>query len=151
MNQTRRDWAFVVPALLTAAAAAPPVKAERQRLPSTAIKFEDLAIKRTGENEGRSVFDGLNRSGIEIEIHETALAPGLMSHPPHRHRHVELVLLREGTIEVSIDGNTSTLSAGSIAYFASNCLHNAKNLGSKHAQYFVLSLNKDQDNGQEAK
>jgi uncharacterized cupin superfamily protein len=153
MDQTRRDWALIVPALLTAAATAPPLKAERQRLPSTVIKFEDLAVKRTGENEGRSVFDGLNRSGVEIEIHETALAPGLVSHAPHRHRHIELVLLREGTLEVTIDGNTSTLDPGSIAYFASDCLHNAKNIGSKPAQYFVLSLDKDkdQDKGQAQK
>jgi uncharacterized cupin superfamily protein len=147
MDQTRRDWALLVPALL-AAEAAPPLAAasqERPSLPSTVRKFEDLPVKSPGQNEGRSVFDGLNRSGVEIEIHETALAPGLMSHPPHRHRHVELVLLREGTLDVTIDGNTSTLSPGSIAYFSSDCLHNAKNVGSKHAQYFVMSLDKDKD------
>jgi quercetin dioxygenase-like cupin family protein len=153
MDQTRRDWALLVPALLAAEAARPLTAAtvERTRLPSTVRKFEDLPIKTTGQNQGRSVFDGLNRSGVEIEIHETALAPGLMSHPPHRHRHVELVLLREGTLEVTIDGNTSTLNPGSIAYFASDCLHNAKNIGSKHAQYFVMSLDKDKDESKESK
>lgn len=150
METTRRDWALLVPALLTATAAAPSLEAadERQRLPSTVKVFEDLTAKRTGENEGRSVFDGLNRSGVEIEVHETSLAAGSMSHPPHRHKHVELVMLREGTLEVSIDGKLSTIGPGSIAYFATNCLHNAKNVGVGRAQYFVLSLDKDKDKEQ---
>jgi quercetin dioxygenase-like cupin family protein len=117
----------------------------RPRLPSSVFKFEDLPVKQNGENFGRSVFDGLNRSGVEIELHETALAPGLMSHPPHRHPHVEMVLLREGSVEVTIDGETTRLEPGGIAYFSSNCLHNAKNVGDKHAQYFVISLDKDKD------
>ena len=140
MDQTRRDWALLLPALL-----ALPAHAERAKLPSSVHKFEDLTAKVNGENIGRSVFDGLNRSGVEIEVHETALAPGLMSHAAHRHRHVELVLLREGTIEVTIDGKVSTLSPGGIACFGSDSLHGARNIGLKHAQYFVISIDKDQD------
>ena len=140
MDQTRRDWALLLPALLSS-----PVKGERPKLPSSVYKFEELTPKPNGENVGRSVCDGLNRSGVEIELHETALAPGRMSHEAHRHRHVELVLLREGTLEVTIDGNATTLGPGGIAYFGSNCLHGARNIGSGHAQYFVISLDKDQD------
>jgi quercetin dioxygenase-like cupin family protein len=144
MNPTatrRRDLALLLPALLAVrqASAAP----ERKLLPARTYKFEDLPVKKNGENIGREVFDGLTHTGLQVDIHETELAPGLGPHPPHRHIHEEIVMLREGTLEVMIEGKVSTVTPGAVVYVASNEFHGWKNAGSVHAHYFVFALGRE--------
>ena len=83
---------------------------------------------------------GTTHTDFPIEIHETDLAPGMMPHPAHHHEHEEMVLLREGILEVTIKGNSSRLTPGSVAYVASNEEHGWKNVGDGRAKYFVIAL-----------
>jgi quercetin dioxygenase-like cupin family protein len=136
MKLSRRELAVLVPAL---AAAAP-----KDPLPSATYRFEDLKVKENGQNRSRDVFDGLTHTGFHIDIHETELAPGMAPHPPHHHEHEEMVMVREGTLEVTISGKASTLGPGSVAYVASNEEHGWRNAGKTQAHYFVLALGKPQ-------
>ena len=135
MNKSRRDLA-----LLAFVAAKAVSAADRKALPSATYKFEDLKVKQTGDNRGRDVFDGLTHTGHQIDIHETELAPGLAPHAPHRHSHEEIVMLREGTLEVSIEGKVTTITPGSVVYVASNEFHGWKNSGTTRAHYFVMAI-----------
>ncbi len=54
-----------------------------------------------------------------------------------------MFLVREGTLEVTIGGQTSRLGPGSVAFVASNDEHGVRNVGRDHAQYFVLALGRD--------
>ena len=135
MNKSRRDLALL--ALVAAKAVS---AADRKALPSATYKFEDLKVKQTGDNRGRDVFDGLTHTGHQIDIHETELAPGLAPHAPHRHSHEEIVMLREGTLEVSIEGKVTTITPGSVVYVASNEFHGWKNSGTTRAHYFVMAI-----------
>jgi quercetin dioxygenase-like cupin family protein len=141
MPLTRRDWTMLLPALLGApiASAAP----ERKLLPAATYKFEDLPVKKTGENFGREVFDGLTHSGLQVDIHETELAPGSAPHAAHRHIHEEIVMVRQGTLEVTIEGKVSTIPPGGVVYVASNDFHGWKNVGSTRAHYFVFALGRE--------
>ena len=135
MNKSRRDLALL--ALVAAKAVS---AADRKALPSATYKFEDLKVKQTGDNRGRDVFDGLTHTGHQIDIHETELAPGLAPHAPHRHSHEEIVMVREGTLEVSIEGKVTTITPGSVVYVASNEFHGWKNSGATRAHYFVMAI-----------
>ncbi len=128
-----------MPALLGAAATA--VEAE-DKLPSATYIHEKLVEKTNAQsgNKSRAIFSGTTHSDYPIEIHETDLAPGMMPHAAHHHEHEEMVLLREGTLEVTIKGNTSRLTPGSVAYVASNEEHGWKNVGDGRAKYFVIAL-----------
>ena len=128
----RRQLAILLPALAAAA--------DRKALPSKTYRFDDLKVKENGQNRSRDVFDGLTHSGFQVDLHETELAPGLMPHAAHRHVHEELVMLREGTIEVTISGKVTTVGAGSVVYVASNEEHGWKNIGSTRAHYFVIAV-----------
>jgi quercetin dioxygenase-like cupin family protein len=66
-----------------------------------------------------------------------------MPHAAHRHRHEELFLIREGTVEVTIAGRSTRLGPGGVAFIASNEEHGIRNAGSTHAEYFVLGLGSD--------
>lgn len=130
---TRRDLTLLSAGLMAVAKAQKP---SLPILPSKAYKFDDLVLKGTS----RAVFDGATHTGYHVDLHETELAPGAAPHAPHRHEHEEMIMLREGTLEVMIEGNVNTVGPGSVVYAASNELHGWKNVGTTKAQYFVIAL-----------
>ena len=135
MDYSRRDWTLMIP-VLTAAAA----QAQKAPLPSKTFRFEDLPVRSNGENRSRATLDGLTHTGFPIELHQTELAPGLPPHPPHHHEHEEMIMMREGTLEVAIAGKVSTLGPGSVAFVASNEEHGLRNAGKTRAHYFVIAF-----------
>ncbi len=111
---------------------------------SKVFRFEDLpAHTNPNGNVTRPVLKGQLPTGEYVEVHETTLAPGNMPHPPHRHKHTELMLLRGGRLDLILDGKTEPLGPGDIAWCASNQLHGLKNTGTEPANYFVVAIGPD--------
>jgi quercetin dioxygenase-like cupin family protein len=137
MDLTRRKMALLVSALAAADA-----HAQRPRLATKMYLYDDLPVRANGENRSRALFDGSTHTGFTVEMHETELAPGLMPHAAHKHLHEEMVIVREGTIEVTVEGKNTTLGPGSVAYVASNQEHGWRNVGTTRAKYFILTLGK---------
>ena len=133
MTPSRRDLGLLFAAMQASA---------QDTLPSKMYRYEDLAVKPsgTGGNKSRAILDGKTHTGYRIEIHETELAAGLAPHPPHQHVHEEVVIVREGTLEVTILGKSERLTPGSVAYVASNEMHGWKNVGTGRAVYTILTL-----------
>jgi quercetin dioxygenase-like cupin family protein len=133
---SRRDLCLMLPALAASTAFA----AEKPVLQSKVYEFNDLPAHTHGALTTRPVFEGYTHDGFRIALHESDLAPGGMPHPPHHHAHEETFMIREGTLEVTIEGKVSRAGPGSVVYVASNQEHGARNVGTTHAQYFVLEL-----------
>ena len=106
-------------------------------------RFEDLPVRNGNTTAIRQVLSGETHSDYFIDLHETELAAGQAPHAPHQHVHEELVLIREGELEVMISGKTTLLGPGSVGYIASGELHGWKNTGRTPAKYFVLALGRD--------
>jgi quercetin dioxygenase-like cupin family protein len=136
MSCSRRDLAFFIPAL--AAAQQTP-----KGLPSRVFKYDDLPVRVNGENKSRAVMKGETHSGFQIELHMTELGAGQAPHAPHKHVHEELLMLKDGSLDVTISGQTTHVTAGSIVYVASNEMHGWRNPGTDPAQYFVIALGND--------
>jgi mannose-6-phosphate isomerase-like protein (cupin superfamily) len=135
MNVSRRELTVLLSALVTRELpASPPV------LPSKTYAFGDLQVHANGRNLLRPVLNGATHAGVPIELHMTELAPGEAPHPPHHHVHEEMVILHQGTLEVTIMGRSVTLGPGSVAYVASGEEHGWRNVGTTQAQYYVLAL-----------
>jgi len=135
MEYSRRELCVLLPALFAARA-----QADNEVLPSKVYNFENLPAKASEGNTFREILQGVTHEGYHLELHETDLAPGSMPHPPHHHAHEEIFLIREGTLAVTINGHASSFGPGSVAYIASNQEHGIRNVGSTHAQYFVLEV-----------
>jgi quercetin dioxygenase-like cupin family protein len=140
MNFSRRDINGFFATFIAAQAAAQ--KNPDSVLPSKCYDFADLPVKTNPEThiESRQVFRGETHGGFEIACHMTKLPPGLSPHPPHKHLNEEIFFLREGTVEITVEGKASRIGPGSVAFIASNEMHGAKNVGDVPAQYFVLEL-----------
>jgi quercetin dioxygenase-like cupin family protein len=140
MDCSRRDLALLLPAVAAAQEKTP----SKPMLPSKTYRFEDLPVKENGQNKGRAVLNGLTHANFPVELHLTELGPGQAPHAPHKHVHEEMVMLQRGTLEVTIEGKTTTLTPGSVTYVASNEMHGWKNPGTERAQYFVIALGQGQ-------
>jgi len=102
--------------------------------------WDKLAVKPTNVGERRDVFDAPTATLQKFECHISTLNPGQMSHPPHRHPQEELIILERGALDVFINGKTQHVGPGSAFFFASNDLHNVRNVGAVPATYFVFNF-----------
>jgi mannose-6-phosphate isomerase-like protein (cupin superfamily) len=137
MPYTRRELSLLLPALL-----AVPAVGDTPVLPSKAYAFDTLPVKTNATNhmQIRDVFRGKTQTGCPLALHISTLPPGQMPHPPHHHVHEELMLIKQGLLQFTIAGQTSTVGAGSVVYINSNEEHGMKNVGTEPAQYFVVEI-----------
>ncbi|MGA8598683.1 MAG: cupin domain-containing protein [Bryobacteraceae bacterium] len=138
MNYTRRDLSLLLPLVFSARA-----KSATTELPSQAHPFDQLPMKQSGENKQWAVLDGMTHAGCPLEVHITNLPAGGAPHPPHHHVHEEMILVQEGTMEVTISGKSTRMGPGSVAFVHSNEEHGWKNVGDTRAQYFVIAIGRE--------
>jgi quercetin dioxygenase-like cupin family protein len=110
------------------------------RLGSTVFNWDKLVAKPTKVGERREVTDSPTATLQNLECHITTLRPGEVPHPPHRHPDEEIILVKEGLVEVTINGHSQRAGAGSIFFYASGDEHGMKNVGDTAATYYVLRL-----------
>jgi quercetin dioxygenase-like cupin family protein len=113
---------------------------EPAKLGSTVFTWESREPKPTGVGERREVAKNPTVTLKEFECHISTLNPGLASHPPHTHQQEELIILRDGTLDVQVNGVHTRVGPGSLFFFASNDPHNVQNAGDKPATYFVFNF-----------
>ena len=150
MTMTRREMCLLLPAAvlpvaapLTALAGASVAEAGEQdgSLPSAGFPFETLTPKTAASGaQIRAIFKGKLATGESIETHATTLPPGAMPHPPHHHVHSEMWLVREGTVELTINGTSYRIGPGGVGFVRSNEEHGIKNIGTTPANYFVVAM-----------
>ena len=139
MSLNRRELCSFFPALLAPALLSAQGQSS-EPLPSGTFPLEKLPVNKSEKNEFRSVLKGKLATGESLEVHETTLAAGAMPHPPHRHAHSEMWLVREGTVELTINGASSRIGPGSVGFVRSNDEHGIKNVGFTPATYFVVAV-----------
>ena len=119
------------------ALAAPSVRyAEVPVLRSRAVTWAEIVA--AGNGRRSQVFDQRTATLDVLELHVTTVPPGASSHAPHKHDDEEIVIVKEGAVEVFIEGRTSRAEPGSVAFLASNEMHGFKNVGDTPAVYHVI-------------
>jgi mannose-6-phosphate isomerase-like protein (cupin superfamily) len=105
---------------------------------SSVFDWAKLEVKPTPVGERREIFDNPTATLERLRCHATTVNVGEASHPPHRHPEEELIFVKEGTLEVSIEGNVQKAGPGSVIFYGSNELHGMRNGGEVPATYYVL-------------
>jgi quercetin dioxygenase-like cupin family protein len=105
---------------------------------SSVFDWSDIAVKQTKYGARRDVFESPTATLDQLECHVTTLNVGEKPHPPHQHPEEALVVVKEGTIEVTQTGATKRVGPGSLIFEASNEPHGMRNVGQTPATYYVI-------------
>ena len=150
---SRRDLSFLLPALAATASAqsntqpaAPAAADSVEKLPVMKTKsyiYNDLPVTTNGQNKQRRMFTAKTHTGFKMESHQSDIAPGEVNHPPHQHLREEMMLVRIGLMELTISGKPYRLGPGDVGVIGSNEIHNAKNVGTTRAEYFIVNIGRD--------
>jgi mannose-6-phosphate isomerase-like protein (cupin superfamily) len=152
---SRRDLGFLIPSLMAAGAIAldaqqptpaPAADNAVEKLPvmkTQHFKYDQLPVTVNGKNKRLSMFTAKTHTGFKIESHSSEIAPGEVNHPPHQHLREEMMLIREGTMELTIAGKAYRLGPGDVGVIGSNEMHNAKNVGTTIGRYFIINIGRD--------
>ena len=159
MKYSRRDLGFLLPALAATAAkaqsaasgavatnAAPAGENSVEKLPvmkTKAYRYDEVNVTTNGKNKQRRLFTAKTHTGFKMESHMSDIAPGEVNHPPHQHLREEMMLVREGVMELTISGVPYRLGPGDVGVIGSNEIHNAKNVGTAVAKYFIVNIGRD--------
>jgi mannose-6-phosphate isomerase-like protein (cupin superfamily) len=108
--------------------------------PSAVFDWSKLTVQPTKTGERRDVLKGSTPTMDSLTCHVTTVNVGDASHGAHRHPDDEIVIVKEGTMEVLINGETQRASAGSVVFFASNDLHGMRNAGDTKLSYYVIRM-----------
>ena len=96
-----------------------------------------VAVEEPEDEEGVTYTS--DRGTMDIEVIKAGLAP----HPSHHHPDEEIILVKEGRLEVTINGITSRVGPGTVVFIASGDEHGWKNAGDTDATYYVIRLATD--------
>ena len=140
MTITRRELCVLLPGILSTTAAVNGFAEQDNSLPSAIYPFDKLPVHTLGHVEMRHVLKGKLATGEALEVHETTLPAGGTPHAPHHHVHSEMWLIREGMVELSVNGTSYRLGPGGVGFVRSNDAHGIKNVGPTAASYFVVAM-----------
>ncbi|HET6566467.1 MAG TPA: cupin domain-containing protein [Rhodothermales bacterium] len=138
---TRRDLlvaGVTAVVTLTAAAIARP---DQPVMGSAVFDWNDVEAKPTKVGFVRQFFQAPTATLDELEMHVTTLNPGEAPHPPHKHPDEELLVIKEGTVEALVNGESRRVGTGSVIFQASNQMHAIRNVGDTPATYYVIKWN----------
>ena len=140
MPITRREICRLLPALLPIALELPAFAAPGEPLPSATFEFGKLPVEERDHAEIRSIMKGKPVTGESVEVHESTLPPNGFPHAPHLHAHSEMWLIREGTLQLTINGTPHLLGPGGLGFVRSNEKPGIRNVGTTTANYYVVAI-----------
>jgi mannose-6-phosphate isomerase-like protein (cupin superfamily) len=150
MSATRREVFFLLSGLVASAVdlkglpnqslSSQGLPNQDASLPSATFLFSELLMTSENGAEFRPILKGKLATSESLEVHETTLPPGAMPHPAHHHLHSEMWLIREGTVQLTINGTSHVMGPGSVGFVHSNDEHGIKNVGTTPATYFVVAV-----------
>jgi heat shock protein HslJ/quercetin dioxygenase-like cupin family protein len=119
-----------------APAPAPPAP-PKAMLKSQIFEWGSLTPTPIPNGERRQVVDGATPTIDLLHVHVTSLAVGQVSGEAVRHPRDEVLIVKEGEVEVSLDGTTKVVGPGAILVFMSGAVTRLKNVGATPATYYV--------------
>jgi len=108
------------------------------KLVSTVFHWDKLKVEPKPTGARREIVNSPTTTLASWEGHVTTLKPGESPHPAHTHPDEELIVVKEGLMEATINGVAQRGGPGSIFFYGSNDLHGMKNVGTTDATYYVF-------------
>jgi len=117
------------------------IMAQSDTLRSAVYNWSNIQPVKVETRETKKVLEGSTLDLEHLEIHTSTIGPGVVNHPPMIHNDVdELILIKEGNVQVTINNKTQTLGPNSVLFILAGDEQSFKNNSDKSATYYVLSF-----------
>ncbi len=102
-------------------------------------KWSELPVKKTAERESRKIMEGTSPHFDYLEIHATTQIEGATPAPPHAQEDIEeVIIVKEGTMKFTMDGEDAILGPGSVILIPPLALQSLQNVGKGPLTYYVM-------------
>jgi uncharacterized cupin superfamily protein len=115
-----------------------PAAPAADKLHSNVYVWDQLKVEPTKTGVRRALFDGPTTTLDLLHCHITTLNPGEKSGDPRLHLQEEVIIVKEGTVEVTYDGTVRAAPAGSVIFFQARAVTALRNPGPGPATYVVV-------------
>jgi mannose-6-phosphate isomerase-like protein (cupin superfamily) len=112
-----------------AALSAMPTFAGVQKLPNSVMDVSKAKLSKEPFGDLRIYYDGPTDQLKAMTAGSLLLKAGMSPHPPHTHSEEEIMVVAEGTGEISVEGKITKVGAGSMMYCAAQHIHGIVNTG----------------------
>jgi quercetin dioxygenase-like cupin family protein len=99
------------------------------KIPNATMDQGKAKLTREPFGDLRIYLDGATDQLKALTFGSLLLKPGMTPHPPHEHPDEEIMLVTEGTGEISVEGKVTKVAAGASMYCAAGKLHAIVNTG----------------------
>jgi (S)-ureidoglycine aminohydrolase len=114
------------------------VSAQFSSIPAAVYRWEGVPVSKKANSEQRVLLEGTTPAFTHVKVHATTVAGGKAAHAGHTHADEELIIVKEGKLNVTIEGKTETLEKGSIALIMPNDEHALANGGKEPVTYYIM-------------
>ena len=108
-------------------------------LHSSVFDWEKMSVQETKTGLRRNIADAPTVTCTRFEAHVSTLLPGRRT-ASGRHADDALLLVKEGEIELTVDGTAHRARGGDVCYIASNGEHAIRNLTDGNATYYAIRI-----------
>ena len=129
---------FAFPALCLPLVAESATGGSSGHLASNVFHLDQLTATPTPVGVRREAFDAPTATVDKTHCHITTLNAGASSGTPRKHLQEEIIIVKEGTVEATWDGQSKTAKAGDVIFFAANAVTHLRNVGTTPATYYVI-------------
>ena len=133
MELDRRNLLGVLAGLVAAGSSLPAAE-----LQSVLYDPRDVRTEKHPFGALRIYCDGSTSGLKSLVIGSIVLNLGEQPHPPHTHPEEEILLVTEGTGQISLKGNASAAEPGALMYAAPNDLHGIRNTGAAPLTFYFI-------------
>ena len=99
------------------------------KVPNVTMDKGQAKVTKEPFGDLRIYFDGKTDQLGAMTFGSLLLKAGMTPHPPHQHPEEEIMVVTEGTGEISVEGKVTKVAAGASMYCAANKLHGIVNTG----------------------
>jgi quercetin dioxygenase-like cupin family protein len=115
------------------------MQGQTEEIGSGVYHWLELPVRLTKERESRKIMEGSSPHFEYLEMHATTQIKGAVPSPPHAQTDIEeIIIVKEGTMKFTMDGEDAMLGPGSVILIPPLAMQSLQNVGDGPLTYYVM-------------
>ncbi|RAI85640.1 Cupin domain-containing protein [Algoriphagus yeomjeoni] len=113
--------------------------AQLKPIESGVFKWDDFKVIPNNDRVSRPILEGVSTHLDYLEMHATTQNVGAKPSTAHANEDIEeIIIVKEGTMKVTIDGESSILGANGVVSLMPLQMHSLENVGTTPLTYYII-------------